>query len=158
MQIDIYLLPSLNIIKGSFQTFNFLFEYWKCWGFWQLLCMVSTLGRNYHLLCSLNLRLYFAIFISRIWIPREELRGSRIQYLLLQQKIFLSRLSSILRCCILYFFLLEPIVLLIKSNKVGMPLFAFYEGLLALLLFVLDWFLQKWHMIFHPYLGRQYWN
>lgn len=39
-----------------------------------------------------------------------------------------------------------------------MPSFAFFRGLSILRLFALDLFLRKWHMIFHLYLDRQYWN
>lgn len=149
MQINICPLPDLNIKLGSFQILDFQFEHWMCWDFWLLQYMVSSLNRNCHQLYSLNLQWWFTIFTSRIWKLMEELLNLSYLCQLSQGMIFLGQFFGILRYYTLCFFLQEPIILLIRSSKVYMPLFAFFKGLSILQLFALDWFLQKWHMIFH---------
>jgi hypothetical protein len=149
LQINICPLPDLNIKLDSFQILDFQFEHWMCWDFWLLQYMVSSLNRNCHQLYSLNLQWWFTIFTSRIWKLMEELLNLSCLCQLSQGMIFLGRFFDILRYYTLCFFLQEPIILLIRSSKVYMPLFAFFKGLSILQLFALDWFLQKWHMIFH---------
>lgn len=149
MQINICPLPNLNIKLGSFQILSFQFEHWMCWDFWLHQYMVSSLDRNCHQLYSLNLQWWLTIFASRIWKLMEELLNLSCLCQLLPGMIFLGRFFGILRYYTLCFFLQEPIILLIRSSTVYMPLFAFFKGLLILRLFAPDWFLQKWHMIFH---------